>query len=566
MHNRLIKNILFPIVFGLIWTVSGVAQKNSIPVSEVRETIKGKEFYIHTVQKGQTLFSIATAYSVQNAEVAEFNEDVFDGLVPDQMLKIPIYKGRNNSMEEIRFNQVLHFHYVKKKETLYSIRHQYKVKEEVLLKWNPAVEDGLKDGMVLRIPKEGAKLAEAESELLTAKKDKSAENLDPSKYLTHVVESGETLFSISRMYSTPLDVILKLNPDAEDGLSIGEKLLIPKELTEVDKKAKETPKEPHRSMAAKALSSKPCKNDYRFNAKDTFDVALLLPFYLSENAVHQTDTSFINQEDATNTRNQASINPKSKVFLDFYEGFLLGMNEMKNRQLPLHLSVYDTHGRVDSLLHILKEPSMQEQDLVIGPVYENTLKEFNNFSKEYGIQFVSPLLSLSPEGEIKAPLLIQVIPTLEMQIKEFSDYLANLYDKNIVLIHFDTPQEKEVLAYFNKYLPQALKVKAKGSTIRFKVDIQNKDRAFDIYKPGEVADDHVVSHPLKRALRQDMENVVILISRDQGIVSNSIRELNMIVNEKNLTIPFNSVDFKTRGILRISTWRHFIISSLQLLR
>lgn len=527
------KKIFLGWLFIIIMLNSGLAQKINIPISEVRETIKGKEFYIHTVQKGQTLFSIAAAYNVQSAEIAEFDEDIFDGLVPDQLVKIPIIKGRNNSAEEIKYYSVLHFHYVVKKETLFSIRQRYKVKEEIILKWNPQLVDGLKEGMVLRIPKEGANLKEAEENLLKKNDSESKISINPDDYFEHIVDDGETVSSLSRRYKVSLDVILKLNSGAEDGLSIGEKLLIPKKSNSDSEVDKENQREIPRSMVGKVLSSKPCKNDYRFNPKDTFTVSLLLPFYLAENTFRTSDSSIVGSDEEVNSGSDLQISPRSRVFLEFYEGFLLGMEEMKKKKLPVHLSVYDTYARVDSLLHILKNPTMQKQDLVIGPVYENTIHEFNRFSLEYGVQYVSPLLSVSPSGNLKTGNLIQVIPAIESQIKEFCDYLAHFHDKNIVLIHFDTPQEKEILELYNKYLPQALKSKAKGATTRFKVDVQNKERAFEIYKSAVPNSDQEMSHPMKRSLRQDMENIVILVSRDQGIVSNSIRELNVIANEKN---------------------------------
>lgn len=44
----------------------------------------------------------------------------------------------------------------------------------------------------------------------------------------HVVEAGETLFGISRQYNCSVDELLKLNPSAENGLKIGQELTLPK--------------------------------------------------------------------------------------------------------------------------------------------------------------------------------------------------------------------------------------------------------------------------------------------------------------------------------------------------
>jgi len=57
--------------------------------SNVTETINGKEYYIHTVKKGQSLYMISKAYNVDIDEVIRENPEVRDGLKADQKLKIP---------------------------------------------------------------------------------------------------------------------------------------------------------------------------------------------------------------------------------------------------------------------------------------------------------------------------------------------------------------------------------------------------------------------------------------------------------------------------------------------
>ncbi len=47
------------------------------------------------------------------------------------------------------------------------------------------------------------------------------------KYEVHVTQAGQTLFAISRTYAVPIDVLLAVNSGANDGLSIGEEVLIP---------------------------------------------------------------------------------------------------------------------------------------------------------------------------------------------------------------------------------------------------------------------------------------------------------------------------------------------------
>jgi len=48
------------------------------------------------------------------------------------------------------------------------------------------------------------------------------------KYYVHTVHKGHTLYAISKVYSVNIDDIIAANPGADEGLSIGQELLIPK--------------------------------------------------------------------------------------------------------------------------------------------------------------------------------------------------------------------------------------------------------------------------------------------------------------------------------------------------
>ncbi|HMC96110.1 MAG TPA: LysM peptidoglycan-binding domain-containing protein, partial [Flavobacteriales bacterium] len=64
--------------------------------------------------------------------------------------------------------------------------------------------------------------------------------IDGRKFLVHTVQTGQTLYAISRTYAVPVDALLAANPGAADGLSIGEEVLVPKDAV-VRKEAKTAP-------------------------------------------------------------------------------------------------------------------------------------------------------------------------------------------------------------------------------------------------------------------------------------------------------------------------------------
>ena len=58
--------------------------------SQVTEKIDGREFYIHTVKRGQTLYMISKAYGVDVNEIIRENPSVKEGIKADQKIRIPV--------------------------------------------------------------------------------------------------------------------------------------------------------------------------------------------------------------------------------------------------------------------------------------------------------------------------------------------------------------------------------------------------------------------------------------------------------------------------------------------
>lgn len=75
-----------------------------------------------------------------------------------------------------------------------------------------------------------------------AQKSEEIRKIGRTKYYVHTVQQGHTLYAISKMYSVSIEEITIANPGVNDGLSIGEEVLIP--IKSIDKKeAKSNPPE-----------------------------------------------------------------------------------------------------------------------------------------------------------------------------------------------------------------------------------------------------------------------------------------------------------------------------------
>lgn len=108
---------------------------------------------MYKVKKGDTVFSLSKMFDVSQDEFYIANPMVqTDGLAVDSYIKIPV-KGKITGTIQDGFIE----HTVKQGETIYSISRLYKVSFDDLLKYNPELSEGLKAGMVLKIPlQEGA--------------------------------------------------------------------------------------------------------------------------------------------------------------------------------------------------------------------------------------------------------------------------------------------------------------------------------------------------------------------------------------------------------------------------
>jgi LysM repeat protein len=117
------------------------------------KTINSKKYYIHKVEKGQSLYAISKIYNTDINVILAENDEAIDGIRSGQELKIPVSGAattiqpiHGSPIDTIRYN----YHRVAKKETVYSIIKQYKITEAQLNQWNPSITtSGIKAGQLL---------------------------------------------------------------------------------------------------------------------------------------------------------------------------------------------------------------------------------------------------------------------------------------------------------------------------------------------------------------------------------------------------------------------------------
>lgn len=150
----------------------------------------------HEVTRGETRYGIARQYSISMEVLEKQNPEIKEGLKIGMILKIPVKT-----------------HTVKPGETIYSLTRKYSITQEQLEKANPDLKNGLKPNQLLRIPEP---------------EPKEEEESPNSDYILHKVVAKETAYSLSKKYNTSIDTLYLLNPAAKSGLWIGQILKFPK--------------------------------------------------------------------------------------------------------------------------------------------------------------------------------------------------------------------------------------------------------------------------------------------------------------------------------------------------
>lgn len=117
--------------------------------SRPQKSTQTKKTREHIVLPKETKYGIARKYGMTVEELQELNPKV-DVLQPGMMIRV----GTNVLKDEpvIITDDRFHFYEVKPQETLYSLSNRFGVSQDSLMRLNPGLMDGLKSGMVLKVP------------------------------------------------------------------------------------------------------------------------------------------------------------------------------------------------------------------------------------------------------------------------------------------------------------------------------------------------------------------------------------------------------------------------------
>ena len=364
--------------------------------------------FMHTVTKGQSLYSISSMYNVPIAEIVKLNPGSDASIKVGQILKIP-----QTSAE----NQVV-FHTIQPGETLYKLSVKHGVSVERICRANPGLSaKNFRIGQVIAIPPKGkpssAVNPQTETPLVQPQVTQS-EPLKPKCRDMHKIQRKETVYSISRMYGITEDELIAANPEIKNKkLKRGKFLCIPyaKEVMA------ETPKTPAQQEDSTLTDAQLFDKNKQASKKfSTIKAAIVLPF----------------NTDGTGTRDEQIR------MVEYYEGFLMAVDSLKKKGVSLDLYTYDSGKTTASVNVILNKPEMKNMDIIFGPAHSEQVKPMADFAEKNNIRLVVPFASKG-DDVFNNPFIYQInTPQSYLYSEVYEHYLRKFPNAHVVFVDAET--------------------------------------------------------------------------------------------------------------------------------
>ena len=179
-----------------------------------------------------------------------------------------------------------------------------------------------------------------------------------AQYSYHVVHAGENAENIASRFDTTVDELLALN-GFNNSSNIREGLII--------KVPKPTIKTVEDSTTVVVPEVEQVVEQIKFRnipKGKRAEVALMLPMAIGERVAQN--------------------------YIDFYQGFLLGADRLRMEGIESHINLHNTAHDLQVVRQIIDNKSLRNTDLIVGPVYEDTMIPVASYAKELSIPVVSP--------------------------------------------------------------------------------------------------------------------------------------------------------------------------------
>ncbi|MFN0276119.1 MAG: ABC transporter substrate-binding protein [Chitinophagales bacterium] len=232
------------------------------------------------------------------------------------------------------------------------------------------------------------------------------------------------------------------------------------------------------------------KTKKSWEKKNSYNVAIILPFGMDAIEL----ATLMSEEKLLGYQPLASI--------EFYEGALMALDSLKSLDISLNIFTYDDAKDDSVTTALFQQPEMKTMDIMIGPIFNQSLKIAAEFAKENEIFLISPL---SPAQNITKEnrYYITANATLKTQLQKTIEYFYQSdADANVIVV------------YRNDKLPEA-KV---GSEF---VNFFKNDSTLKSKKLKEVTSASGITGNISSGVK----NYIFIASTDELFVNGLVRDI-----------------------------------------
>lgn len=370
--------------------------------------------------------------------------------------------------------------------TLWGIKQLYNVPVETIVRRNPGVDNGIQEGQVIYIPV--PKVSETK---------------------THIVQAGETLFGVSRQYGVTVDQLIQWNPEAKEGLKVGQTLNIQLSGyvndTPISNETKPTVVQDkitvsfedsvvnHTVMEGETFYSISKRymvsteklqefNDKR-NTKIKPGEVLRIPIKkekIERVKVREVPPVVVQKIDSTllfkkkSENNVALLLPffldkgsgyseqVSNMAAEFYMGAKMALDSLEKIGFKSKVFVYDSKNDSTTIATILSKPEFKDMDLIIGPFYKANIQQVASWCKKNEVRMICPT---NVEMKIlqNNPLVYASVASDITLMKGLAKYTYDNHKNDRLILVKPSSKEDSVLyeAFRSEYMTLAAKSTSK---------------------------------------------------------------------------------------------------------
>ena len=448
---------------------------------------ENQSYILHTIEKGQSLYSIASMYGISQEDIVKLNPGSREKIYIGRTLRIP--RNQANVQQDT-------YHTIAAGETLYRLTVKYNVSAKDICAANPGLSAAnFRIGQVVRIP---SVRQQAEDEVKTESSAMPTTTTIPGPVQSrcremHKVKRKETIFSISRKYGITQEELIAANPDikGEKKLKRGSLLCIPYPTAR-----QEASTTPQQAPSNSQLFSEHSKKSERYGV---IKAAVVLPFL---DGVSQNEASRM---------------------VEYYEGMLMAVDSLKRTGTSIDLYTYNSGPGSNSLNSLLEKKEMEEMDIIFGPVYTQHIKQLADFTRKHNIRLVIPFTS-KDNTVFRNPSIYQINTPQSYLYSEVYDHFVRQFP-NANVIFIEATEGADEKAEFIKGLKDELSTR--GIAVR---SISEENVTVTRVTDAENVTSEPLS-PLAALIEKDKENILIPTSGSNLTLIKILPHLTLTVRE-----------------------------------